>query len=474
VSKDINASEQGIFSQLKSGARILSRHAIRMSNRAFDKHICIGVTGFSGSGKSTFITSLIHQLLYSNEAGLSGFLPARDHKIVDVRLRPLPDLELFDYERGIGALASEPPKWPDSTLELSGCVIEVTYKRDSPLKSVMGTNAKFSIEIRDYPGEWLLDIPMLKQDYLSWCIDNAEFLNLPVRKGMFDALHVRLASISPLDVLSKTQLSELCDEYTVFLKRLKKEGLTLIQPGHMLLPGADDSFQPFIPLLNLHNHSKSDLASADENSIYMVMKNRFEGYLSGTVKPFYQDFFKSVDRQVVLIDTLKALGGGKSNFEDMMVAFSRIIDSYKVGNNGLIGKLISPKVDRILFLSSKPDGILLDQHENLRHLTGSIIKRVCKQSIRNTINIETEIVCAVRCTIDNDSYLTATLMNGRKGDLKHPRIPNQLPDDCDWEKFSEWKPLEFQPPSIHGLKTGSQLPCMRMDKVLKELLGDKF
>lgn len=49
---------------------------VKLANKTADKHICIGVTGFSGSGKSTFITSLIHQLRYSNEASLGGFHPA--------------------------------------------------------------------------------------------------------------------------------------------------------------------------------------------------------------------------------------------------------------------------------------------------------------------------------------------------------------------------------------------------------------
>ena len=204
------------------------------------------------------------------------------------------------------------------------------------------------------------------------------------------------------------------------------------------------------------------------------MKKRFSNYLTEIVKPFYHDFFKSVDRQVILIDTLKALGGGKNNFEDMMIAFSRVIDSYKVGLNGFIDRLVSPKVERIIFLSSKPDGILISQHENLRHLTDNIIKRVCKQSIRNTIRIETEIACAIRSTEDLNTHLTATLIDGKRGKIVHPTIPEHMPIESDWEKFKNWQPFKLQPPTIPDLKYGAKLPCIRMDKVLKDLIGDKF
>jgi len=445
-----------------------------LANRVVDNHICIGVTGFSGSGKSTFITSLIHQLRYSNEATLGGFLPARDQKIVNVELLPLNGLELFDYQHGIESLASSPPKWPRPTSTLSGCIVEITYKRDSLFSGIIGKTTKLKIEIRDYPGEWLLDIPLLEQDYLSWCRESADILNQPQRKALMGSLFSDLQSISPFDKLSDHDLDNLCQRYSDFLKVSKLHGLTLIQPGHMLLPSSSDSFDQFFPLLGLQHYDKKALEDADHESVYKVMKSRYITYLNDIVKPFHHDFFKSIDRQVILIDSLKALSGGKDNFEDMMIAFSRIIDSYRVGSSNFVSKLFSPKVERIIFLSSKPDRVLMNQHENLRYLTNNIINRVCRQSIRNTIQIETEIACSVRCTEDNNSYMTAVLSNGQKGQLAHPEIPEKIPTDEQWAQFENWKPHELQPPIISNLQHGGRLPSIRMDKVLKDLIGDKF
>lgn len=470
LKRNLNKISKGITDSALSSAD----EAIRLAHRTVDKHLCIGVTGFSGSGKSTFITSLIHQLRYSNDAALGGFLPARDQNIVDVRLLPIHGLALFDYQNGIEALSSDPPEWPQSTSEVSGCIVEITYKRDSIFKVVTGKTNKLNIEIRDYPGEWLLDIPMLDQNYFLWSQDSADIFEQPERKELLDELLPSLQSINPFDKLSEHDIDSLCERYSQFLKASKLKGITLIQPGRMLLPGSSVSFSHFFPLLGLQDYDKKALDNADNDSIYKVMEKRYASYLLGIVKPFYSDFFKRVDRQVILIDSLKALSGGKENFEDMMVAFSRIIDSYKVGTRNFINKLISPKVERIVFLSSKPDRVLMNQHENLRYLTDSIIKRVCKQSIRNTISIDTEIACAVRCTQDNDSFLTATLTDGQRGKISHPVIPETIPDDEIWKQFKNWQPYELQPPVVPGLKHGARLPCIRMDKVLKDLIGDKF
>lgn len=442
-------------------------------NKAVDKHICIGVTGFSGSGKSTFITSLIHQLKYSNEAKLGGFLPARDEKIIGTKLLPIPGIQLFDYEAGINALASDPPKWPEPTSSLSGCIVEITYKRDSFIKSVIGEQTILRIEIRDYPGEWLLDIPLLNQRYHSWCHDMEGTFHQSLRKVLMGSLFDDLKEISPFDVLTEDEINDIYDRFRAFLVSCKKEGLTLIQPGHVLLPGKDDSFEPFFPLMNMRNYSAKELKKADKGSVYKVMLKRYNDYLKNVVDPFYKDYFKSVERQIIMVDTLKALSQGKDNFDDMMASFSRLIDCYSYGENGFFRRLISPKIERILFLSSKPDRVLSSQHDNLRHFTNDVIKRVCTQSIRNTIQIETEIACAVRCTEDKSDYLTGMTDEGL-GRLTHPTVPDKIPKSDEWDAFEGWRPPELLPPLNTDLKHGSNLPCIRMDTVLKNLIGDKF
>ena len=203
----------------------------RLTSKIVYDYISIGVTGFSGSGKSTFITSLIHQLKYSNEALLGGFLPARDENIIGVKLLPIYGLELFDYQHGIDALSSNPPQWPAPTTESSGCIVEITYKRKVPFyKPFFSEITKLKVEIRDYPGEWLLDIPLLDQTYLEWCVEVEKLYQQPQQKQLIGSLQSELLSISPYEILTDNEIKKLFDRFRQFLQAWQ-DGITLIQPG---------------------------------------------------------------------------------------------------------------------------------------------------------------------------------------------------------------------------------------------------
>ncbi|WP_292412330.1 YcjX family protein [Methylophaga sp.] len=451
----------------------IDQQASKWVARSLDKHLSIGITGFSGSGKSTFITSLIHQLKYSNHAHLGGFLPARDERLLGVELQALDDLPLFDYQQGIRALADDPPLWPPSTTHISGCRLVIEYKKKSMLPTFTGETRRFTLELRDYPGEWLLDIAMLQQDYRQWSLDTAALCSKGIRHGLAENLEAELNTLDPLATFDEQQINELFVRYRNFLVTCKTAGLTFIQPGRALLSDSRD-FPVFIPLFNLQTLSEQQLNKAADDSLYKVMEQRYKTYLKAFVQPFYKTFFRGIDRQVVLIDVLKALSGGKEKFDDMVIAFSRIIDCYRVGNNAFLNRLFSPQVEKILFLASKPDRILMNQHESLRRLCDEIISHICPQSIRNRIEIETEIAAAVRSTHDHSDHLTARLLDGQYGELRHPPIPDQLPDATQWQQLSQWNPPVLRAPVNPDLLIGGRLAHIRMDKVLRDLIGDKF
>lgn len=451
----------------------VDQQASRWLSRSLDKQLSIGITGFSGSGKSTFITSLIHQLKYSNQASLGGFLPARDKRLLRVELQPLDDLPLFDYQQGIQALASDPPAWPVSTTQISGCRLVIEFKKTTMLPTFTGETRRFTLELRDYPGEWLLDLAMLPLDYQQWSIETSGLCHHGIRQELSNDLLHELAKLDPLAHYDEQTIEALYVRYRNFLVTCKTAGLTFIQPGRALLPDAED-FLPFIPLPNLQSFTEQQLRDASEDSLYKVMQQRYNRYLKNFVKPFYKVFFRGIDRQVVLIDVLKALSGGKEKFDDMVMAFSRIIDCYRVGNNAFFQRMFNPQVEKILFLASKPDRILMNQHEALRRLCDDIISHICPQSVRNRIQIETEIAASVRTTHDHHDHLTARLLDGQFGELRHPAIPDQLPDAAQWQQLAQWKPPVLRAPFNPDLRMGGKLAHIRMDKVLRDLIGDKF
>lgn len=451
----------------------IDQQASKWVARSLDKHLSIGITGFSGSGKSTFITSLIHQLKYSSNANLGGFLPARDERLLNVKLQPLDDLPLFDYQQGIQALADDPPAWPPSTTHISGCRLIIEFKKKSMLPTFTGETRRFTLELRDYPGEWLLDIAMLQQDYRQWSMDTAALCSKGIRHQLAEEMQKEFNDLDPLAPIDEQQIEALFVRYRSFLMTCKTAGLTFIQPGRALLPDSSD-FPVFIPLFNLQALSPQALDNADDDSLYKVMQQRYKTYLKNFVQPFYKTFFRGIDRQVVLIDVLKALSGGKEKFDDMVIAFSRIIDCYRVGHNAFLNRLFSPQVEKILFLASKPDRILMNQHESLRRLCDDIISHICPQSVRNRIEIETEIAAAVRTTHDHNDHLTARLLDGQYGELRHPAIPDKLPDPDQWHQLSRWNPPVLRAPLNPDLIMGGRLAHIRMDKVLRDLIGDKF
>lgn len=83
-----------------------------------------------------------------------------------------------------------------------------------------------------------------------------------------------------------------------------------------MLPDTSKEIIPFFPLLGLRQYDREALENASDNSLYKVMLKRYDDYVSMIVEPFFNDYFKKVDRQVVLIDVLKALSGGRTNFPD--------------------------------------------------------------------------------------------------------------------------------------------------------------
>lgn len=448
-------------------------HSTDMLNRTRNKHLKIGVTGFSGSGKSTFITSLVHQLKHAQNASLGGFLPARDGRLLQVELTPIPGIPLFDYEAGIAALAASPAKWPDSTQHISGTRLAIAFKQHTIWQSLIGETRQLTLDIRDYPGEWLLDIPMLSMSFREWSIDLAALAESGLRQQLGNKLIADMQALSPLDPFDESLIEGLFSRYRSFLQDCKGTGLTLIQPGRVLLPDSTP-FKAFLPLFNLHHYPETALKAAAENSLYKMMQRRYQAYLDEIAAPFFNAFFRGIDRQVILIDVIKALSGGKERFDDMMMAFSRIIDSYHIGHNSLLSRLMMPRVEKILFLASKPDRILMQQHESLRHFTDALISRICPQSVRNMIQIETEIAAAVRSSEDHSEYLTGQLLDGRYGELRHPPIPEKIPSGLQWQTYENWHPPVLQPPHNPNLMFGGRLSHIRMDKILRDLVGDKF
>ncbi|MGL5390322.1 MAG: YcjX family protein, partial [Shewanella sp.] len=157
----------------------LTQKGQSLLHRSADRHFRLAVTGLSGAGKTAFITGLVNQLLHSgpvtghgrHHSGLPLWQVSRDERLLGVRRAMQPDLEIasFDYQGAISALTSEQPTWPASTRTIAELRLAIKYQPRKGLLAKLSDTATLYVDIVDYPGEWLLDLPMLRQDFVSWC-----------------------------------------------------------------------------------------------------------------------------------------------------------------------------------------------------------------------------------------------------------------------------------------------------------------
>ena len=84
-------------------------------------------------------------------------------RIARARLEPQPDdaVPRFDYENHVRTLIEE-RRWPNSTVDISELRLVIDYQRQN------GADRTLTLDIVDYPGEWLLDLPLLNKSYEQW------------------------------------------------------------------------------------------------------------------------------------------------------------------------------------------------------------------------------------------------------------------------------------------------------------------
>ncbi len=474
----------GLLSAAESTERLVTSSVSEIEktwDRLRDRRICLGVTGLSASGKSTFLTSFIYQLMHFQKATLPAFSPILQERVLGVEVHALDNTgNQFSYESGVESLSSSPASWPQPTTGLSSVLVEIRYKPKDRLLSLPGRRFnRLFIEIRDYPGEWLLDLPMLGMSYLDWSHEcagrstanpNAELL------GYFGSM---VESIDPFELADEDKIREVTAHFVGYLKRCKESGLSLIQPGRFLLPDDRNALgAPFFPLLNLPSPIDKRIKDAPDNCYFNVLQSRYKVYIDSQVKPFYQHNFSGIDRQIILVDLLGALNSGKACFDDMRRSLTSVLDSFQYGHNSLLAKLFKPRIDKVVFAASKIDQVLPEQHENTRVLMSTLVYDAYRKAHYKQVDTYCEAIASVRSTSirthERTNHLMGVDQSGSAGLMRHPDIPDHIPNEDEWLAYEQWQLRQLNPPAGLQLAQGDCLPHIRLDTVMRELLGDKF
>ena len=171
-------------------ARLAARAFAEFGGHLIHPTVRLGVTGLSRAGKTVFITALLHGLLRGGRFPV--FEPLASGRIAGARLAPQPDdaVPRFDYERHVRSLVIE-REWPESTRQISELRVVIDYQ------SAGGAMRTLTLDIVDYPGEWLLDLPLLDKSYEQWSAETLAHLRRTTRPPLPSAFLDRVATIDP-------------------------------------------------------------------------------------------------------------------------------------------------------------------------------------------------------------------------------------------------------------------------------------
>lgn len=480
----------------KRGLGKLKHKANELLSRTLDQQVTLAVTGLSRSGKTAFITSLVNQLINEgNGAKLSFFDPVHHGNFIAAKRVPQKHYHVprFDYDAAISALTSDPATWPAPTHGISELRLAIRYQPKHSMLKYATDMATLTLDITDYPGEWLLDLPMLKQTYQQWSQQTHQLMTSAPRAEHSQNFLAKTAQLDPLAPASEELLAELAQQYTALLQTFRHDlGLSVIQPGRFILPGelAGAPILEFFPFANLDNIDEDAYKSAADDSVIGMLRSRYVQYQQQVVRKFYQEHFLRFDRQIVLADCLKPLNKGKASFADLELAMSMILESYQYGKSGIFSRLFSPKIDKLLFGATKADHVTPEQHGAMVSLLNQLVHQNKNQLNYEAVAVKTLAIAAVKATNSGMSKHQGNdipVIQGRslpQGELSGTAavfgekitvfpgaVPSELPRDDYWHSNS-FNFIEFAP--LSGLNKHQCLPHVRMDQVLQFLLADKM
>ena len=452
-----------------------------LAHLALDRRVRLAVTGLSQSGKTAFTTSLIHQLLH----GLGGsnmpfFNVVAENRFLGAKTMLQPNMEIpaFRYDQFVATLTAETPEFPRATDGLSEIRLAIRFQPSGLLKRQLSPTATLFLDIVDYPGEWLMDLPLLNMSFNEWSEQIFEFCASGARIPLAAEWLAYLQGLDGNRTADEESMRQASQLYTRFLQtcRDQKTGLSYLQPGRFLIPGdlKDAPILTFCPLEKPADHPQS-------GSFYEVMEKRFESYKDRVVGKFYTDHFANFDRQIVLVDIQKALNHGPSSFGDMQSSLQGILNSFAYGNSNIFTRLFQPKIDKLLFVATKADHVAANQHPNLERLLNRMVVRPVNEAIFQGVEVKTLAISSVVCTqtVVRDHHgrrlsFVKGIPKGRSEEvmLFPGEIPESIPTTSDWEE-NRFNFLDFQPPTIAGGRVG-QIPHLRMDQAIEFLLGDKL
>ncbi|MDO8328550.1 MAG: YcjX family protein, partial [Cypionkella sp.] len=224
-------------------------------------------------------------------------------------------------------------------------------------------------------------------------------------------------------------------------------------------------------------------------SLYSILQRRYEAYKSIVVRPFFRDHFARLDRQIVLVDTLRALNAGPAAVTDLEAALTDILSCFRQGDNNPLTRLVARRIDRILFAATKADHLHHSQHPRLTAIMQAMLREA--QSRADFAGAETMAIsmASLRCTVEETLSRDGVALDAVRGRLldtgkQVAMYPGQLPSDPARllsparEGAEKWLDADYGlmafAPARSSLRPGDGPPHIRLDRAAEFLIGDRL
>jgi predicted YcjX-like family ATPase len=484
------------LSDIIEEARLSARALIDYGEHLFNPTVRLGVTGLSRAGKTVFITALVHGLTRGGRFPVFEALSAG--RIARARLEPQPDdaVPRFDYENHVRALLDE-RRWPSSTVDISELRLVIDYQRHN------GAERMLTLDIVDYPGEWLLDLPLLNKTYEEWSAESLKLSWEKPRAPLAAQWHAHLKTLDAEGREDEQATLVAARLFTDYLRACRDErfAMSLLPPGRFLMPGnlAGSPALTFAPL------DISPESEAQAGSLRAMMRRRYEAYKDVVVRPFFRDHFARLDRQIVLVDALAAFNSGPEALHDLEAALAGILECFRIGRSTFFSALFRPRIDRILFAATKADHLHHSSHDRLEAILRRAVAHAAANAETTGAAIDVVALAAVRATReaqvqrgrDKLPSILGTPVLGEiadgetfDGETEVATFPGDLPADPEAlfageaafrglasaaPDNSDFRFLRFRPPQLaRDGDAAPALPHIRLDHALQFLIGDKL
>ncbi|MGI9400583.1 MAG: YcjX family protein [Rhizobiaceae bacterium] len=476
-------------------AKITLDNLVDLTGNLVSPTLRFGVTGLSRSGKTVFITALVHNFIHGGRLPL--FEPWQSGRFASAGLQPQPSMAVprFQYEDHVRTLV-ESRIWPESTRAISELRLTIKYESASAWGRAFGPGT-LNIDIVDYPGEWLLDLPLLGMDFKSWSAKALDLARDGKRSKLSAKWLARLMDVKAEEPVEETLAIELASLFTSYLRDCREDetAFSTLPPGRFLMPG-DLEGSPAITFCPLPAEMEPD---DKQDSLYSMMADRFEAYKQFVIMPFFREHFARIDRQIVLVDALQAINAGPEALSDLELALSDILTCFRPGRPGWLAPLFGRRIGRILFAATKADHLHHKNHDRLEAVLRKLVSSAIDRAQFSGAEVDVLALSAIRATreaiLRQDGeelpVITGTPLPGERigkdrfdGKTETAIFPGDLPSDpailFDRNLKDKDRPelrfIRFRPPELETTAEGTtlSLPHIRLDRALNFLFADKL